>query len=133
MSPASVTSSPMRPFFVYMLRCNDGSFYVGHTDDLEHRMQQHQAGLIPGYTQSRHPLELVWFHETELRIDAIELELKVKDWSRAKKKALIRGDWDEIRRLSKGKQTRVRSAGPSLRAACGRAPLGANGGNDTTG
>jgi predicted GIY-YIG superfamily endonuclease len=97
-------------------------------------MEQHHSGLVPGYTQSRHPLELVWFHETELRIDALALELKVKDWSRAKKKALIRGDWDAVRRLSKGKQTRVRSpaAGPSLRRAT-RLRLGANGGKDTMG
>ena len=76
----------MKPFFVYMLRCGDDSFYIGHTDDLDQRMEQHWEGC-PGYTLKRHPLELVFKHETETRMQAIELERKLKGWTRAKKQA----------------------------------------------
>jgi predicted GIY-YIG superfamily endonuclease len=56
------------PFFAYMLRCADGSFYVGHTDVLDRRIELHNTGAIPGcYTKSRLPVELVWSQEFESR------------------------------------------------------------------
>jgi len=57
----------VKPFFVYMLRCADQSYYVGHTDDLERRIGQHQAGDVEGYTRQRRPIELVWAQETATR------------------------------------------------------------------
>ncbi|HEX6363306.1 MAG TPA: GIY-YIG nuclease family protein, partial [Albitalea sp.] len=98
----------MKPFFVYMLRCADGSYYVGHTDDLEHRVAKHHAGEIQGYTSERRPVELVWAQETATREEALAAEQRIKGWSRAKKEALIAGDWDRVKQLA-----RSRSAGPS--------------------
>jgi len=47
-------------FWVYILRCADGSYYTGHTDNLEQRIGQHNAGAIEGYTHSRRPVTLMW-------------------------------------------------------------------------
>ena len=80
-------------FWVYILRCADGSYYTGHTDDLERRVAQHQAGTIPGYTHDRRPIELMWAQDFPTRIEALEREQQVKDWSRKKKEALCVGDW----------------------------------------
>ena len=92
-------------FWAYMLHCRGGKFYTGHTDDLERRMAQHQSGLMPGFTQVRHPLELVWSQDFQTRYEALEAEARVKGWSRKKKLALIRGDWGEISRLAKSKNS----------------------------
>jgi predicted GIY-YIG superfamily endonuclease len=96
----------MKPFFTYMLRCADGSFYVGHTDDLDYRIAQHEHGQIEGYTSSRRPVMLVWSSEFTTRIEAIEAERKLKGWSRAKKQALIDGDWQRISKLARNRQMR---------------------------
>jgi predicted GIY-YIG superfamily endonuclease len=99
----------MQPFWVYMLRCSDDSYYIGHTDDIERRMGQHVAGEIPGcYTYRRRPIELVYLHSTQTRIEALEAERKIKGWSRAKKQALIAGDWVAINRLGRGKHRHQR-------------------------
>ena len=90
-------------FYVYMLRCSDGSYYVGHTEDLENRITAHQAGQIPGYTQSRLPIQLVFSEEFPSRVDAIERERQLKNWSRAKKQALIDEDWARLIMLSRGR------------------------------
>lgn len=79
-------------FYAYMLKCSDGHFYLGHTDDLEARIAGHQSGLIGGYTRSRRPVELVWHQEFATRCEALSAERQLKGWSRAKKKALIAGD-----------------------------------------
>ena len=94
----------MRPFFVYLLNCSDGSYYCGQTDSIEARMQQHYAGEI-GYTSIRKPVELVWQGEFETREGAIAFEQQIKGWSRAKKDALIAGDWNRIQELAKSKKT----------------------------
>jgi len=88
-------------FYAYMLRCSDGSYYVGHTDDLDARIATHQAGLLSGYTQKRRPVQLVWHQEFAERDQAFAAERQIKGWSRAKKEALIRGDWDAIQLLSR--------------------------------
>ena len=88
-------------FFAYMLRCSDGSYYVGHTEDLTVRIATHQAGLMPGYTKMRCPVELVWQQDFPERDQAFAAERQVKRWSRAKKEALIKGDWDAVRLLSR--------------------------------
>lgn len=88
-------------FFAYMLRCADGTYYVGHTDDLTTRVAQHQSGLIPGYTQERRPVGLVWSEQFPDRDQAFQIERQIKGWSRAKKEALIRGDWDGVQALSR--------------------------------
>ena len=87
-------------FYAYLLRCSDGSYYAGHTDDLDARIAQHQAGTLPGYTQDRRPAELVWSERFPDRDQAFAAERQIKGWSRAKKEALIRGDWEALRSLA---------------------------------
>jgi putative endonuclease len=88
---------------VYMLRCADGSFYVGTAtgEDLTMRIAQHQAGTFEGYTSLRRPVELAWSEHFERITDAIAMERRIKGWSRAKKEALINGDWASLQQLSK--------------------------------
>ena len=69
--------------------------------DLTKRIAEHQSGTFPGYTYSRRPVELVWSEHFDRITDAIAVERKLKGWSRAKKQALIRGDWSGIRQLSR--------------------------------
>ena len=89
--------------FVYMLRCADGSYYVGSAtgDDLTKRVAQHESGAYPGYTYTRRPVRLVWSEHFDRITDAIAVERKIKGWSRAKKEALIKGDWSAIEQLAK--------------------------------
>ena len=89
-------------FWTYMLHCRGGQYYVGHTDDLDRRMAQHQSGAIPGFTADRLPVVLVWSESFQTRDEAREAERRIKGWSRAKKMALIRGDWGKVSDLSKG-------------------------------
>jgi predicted GIY-YIG superfamily endonuclease len=84
------------PFSVYLLRCSDGSYYAGHTDHLEGRLWQHQQGLGCDWTNRRRPLKLVWSAEAPTRADALAFERRIKGWTRAKKEALIAGDWNRI-------------------------------------
>jgi tRNA/rRNA methyltransferase len=83
-------------FWVYILRCSDDTYYTGHTDDLERRVAQHQAGTFPGYTHDRRPVELMFSETFTDRIDALEREQQIKDWSRKKKEALFRSDWNAV-------------------------------------
>ena len=89
--------------YVYMLRCADDSFYVGSAtgDDLGPRIAQHETGAYPGYTSTRRPVRLVWSEHFDRITDAIAIERKIKGWSRAKKEALITGDWAKIGQLAK--------------------------------
>ncbi len=89
--------------FVYMLRCSDSSYYVGSAtgNDLGKRIAEHQSGAFPGYTYSRRPVTLVWSEEFGRITDAIAAERQLKGWTRAKKEALIRGEWSRIRDLSR--------------------------------
>ena len=87
-------------FYVYMLKCSDGSYYAGHTDNLEARLISHQRGEMPGYTHSRRPVELVFADEFPSREAAFERERQIKGWSRAKKEALTRRDWELLRRIA---------------------------------
>ena len=91
------------PFWVYMLRCADNSFYVGHTDDLERRYGQHVEGTFQGYTHRRRPVKLVYSAELATREEALETERRIKGWSRAKKAALIEDDWETISALARKK------------------------------
>ncbi len=80
-------------FWVYLLRCADGRFYTGQTDDLDRRMAQHHAGGFCDFTSRRQPVALVWKDSFQARIEALEAERRIKPWSRAKKEALIASDW----------------------------------------
>ena len=101
-------------FWVYVLRCADGSYYVGHTDNLEQRINQHHCGELGGYTSTRRPVSLVYTEEFPTRDESFAAERQIKGWSRKRKEALIRGDWDELRRLARG-----RSRGPDPSTSSG--------------
>ncbi len=83
-------------FYTYMLRCRDGRYYTGHTEDLDVRLAQHHSGEIKGWTQKQRPVELLWCEAFPSRAEALAAELQVKNWSQAKKEALIRGDWGGV-------------------------------------
>ncbi|MGE6699197.1 GIY-YIG nuclease family protein [Hyphomonas sp. NPDC076900] len=93
-------------FWVYILECSDGRFYVGshRGDDPENRVHEHNQGLYPkAYTFRRRPVKLVWSGEFEDPNDAVCFERQLKGWSRAKKIAFINGDWDELKELAKSR------------------------------
>ena len=96
----------MKPFYVYILQCADGSYYTGHTDNLEARIGQHESGSYGSYTSTRLPVNLVWMQECVTREEALSAEMQIKGWSRKKKEAMMRGDWVEVSRLARGK-TRI--------------------------
>ena len=90
------------PAYVYMLRCGDDSYYIGSTrGSLEDRVAQHNAGNFGGYTATRRPVVLVWHQEFQYITDAIAAERQLKGWNRAKKEALIRGDFDLLHALAR--------------------------------
>ena len=93
-------------FWTYILHCADRSYYTGHTDDLEKRVTQHEAGTLRGYTFERRPVELVWADYFQTREDALAAELKIKNWTRAKKEALIGRDWDRLKHFSRSPRER---------------------------
>ena len=89
--------------YVYILRCADGSYYVGSTrTSLDDRVGQHNAGNFDGYTARRRPVELVFAQEFQRITDAIAAERQLKGWTRAKKEALIRGDHAALPSLAWG-------------------------------
>jgi len=86
--------------YTYILKCFDGSFYIGSTTDLELRLQQHQNGEGANHTRKYLPVELVYFEEYD-RIDtAFEREKQIQGWSRKKKKALINGHLEKLHPLA---------------------------------
>lgn len=90
----------MKPFFVYILKCNDNSYYIGQTDDLEKRISEYKSGDNPAigkYVLDRLPVELVFYEQFETRIEAIQAERKLKGWSRIKKDTLIKGGWQAVK------------------------------------
>ena len=85
--------------FAYILRLADGSMYVGHTDDLQARLDAHQAGSASAYTATRRPVEMVYAEEYATESAAIKREKQLKRWSRRKKEALIGGDLSLLKRM----------------------------------
>ncbi len=94
----------MKFYYVYILICSDASYYTGITSDLEQRIEQHNSGMHPSsYTSSRKPVKLLWSQAFTEPQQAITFEKKIKKWSRAKKEALINGDYDTLPELSECK------------------------------
>ena len=88
--------------FVYILLCANGSYYTGTARfGLELRVAEHNAGTYDGYTATRRPVALVYSQWFERITDAIAAERQVKGWSRVKKEALIRGEFERLPGLSK--------------------------------
>ncbi len=94
----------MKVYYVYILKCSDETYYTGFTSNLNKRLLEHNTGLHKeSYTFSRRPLVLEFYAEfTNVQI-AIETEKQIKKWSRAKKQALIKGEFDQLPNLSKKK------------------------------
>ena len=95
--------------FVYMLECADGAFYVGsyRGDDLDVRVEEHNTGYRKSaWTYSRRPVALVWAEHFSRYDEAVARERQLKGWSRAKKRALITGDYAEISRMSKSRSAK---------------------------
>ena len=88
-------------FYVYILKCADNSYYTGHTDNMENRLDKHHQGETKSYTQTRRPIKLVYMQDFTTRSEALQAERKIKGWSRAKKEALIKNDWQKVSQLSK--------------------------------
>ena len=86
---------------MYILRCNDGIFYVGSTGNLHDRLQVHNTGRGPMFTRIRLPVELVYSEPFTSFSDARLREIQIKKWSHEKKEALIAGDMAALKRLSK--------------------------------
>lgn len=92
----------MKQYYVYILQCNDDTYYTGVTNNIERRMEEHQLGKDPdSYVASRRPVRLVYSCPFANVVQAIAWEKKVKDWSRKKKEALIRGDFEALPELSR--------------------------------
>ena len=88
-------------FYVYILKCNDDSYYTGQTDNLEKRLWEHNVGKFDGYTSTRRPLDLVYSEGFYTREEALAAERKIKTWGRRKKDALVKGGWEGIIALRK--------------------------------
>jgi putative endonuclease len=88
--------------FLYIIRCVDGSYYTGTARrGLEQRVNEHNAGTFDGYTAMRRPVVLVFSQWFDRITDAIAAERQVKGWSRAKKEALMRGEFEALPGLAK--------------------------------
>jgi putative endonuclease len=87
----------MQRYDVYILRCCDGSYYTGITNDIDRRLGEHNAGVDrKAYTFNRRPVKLVYCSEFWDVHQAIEWEKRVKRWSRAKKEALIQQEYERL-------------------------------------
>tara|TARA_R110000868_G_scaffold14457_5_gene67363 strand:- start:15167 stop:15496 length:330 start_codon:yes stop_codon:yes gene_type:complete len=89
-------------YYVYIVKCSDGSYYTGITNSIDRRLYEHNSGERPdSYTYTRRPVVLVWFEAFSDATQAIMIEKKIKGWSRRKKEALISEDWDKLVQYSK--------------------------------
>jgi putative endonuclease len=91
-------------FFVYLLECNDGTYYIGVTNNLNRRLREHQEGIVSGcFTFSRRPVRLKYYLVFDNIYEAIKVEKKLKKWSKAKKDAYFKKDWEDLHELSRCK------------------------------
>ncbi|WP_194768179.1 GIY-YIG nuclease family protein [Tamlana sp. I1] len=94
----------MKIYYVYILRCSDDSYYTGFTSNLSKRFEEHKTGRYPeSYTHNRRPIHLVFYAEFTEPSIAIQTEKQIKKWSRAKKEALINGEFEKLPNLAKKK------------------------------
>ncbi len=94
-------------FYVYILLCSDGSYYTGHTDNLDKRLYEHRMSKYDGYTSTRLPVDLVFQQAFNSRDEAMAAELKLKTWNRKKKEALIKDGWEGIIALRETKKVKI--------------------------
>jgi len=108
---------------VYILRCSDDSYYVGHTDDLSLRVSMHNSGRAAKWTACRLPVRLVYSEPQGSEQQAILRERQIKRWSRGKKEALITGDTEALKTLAERKTHPV-PAKKAQKLASGRLRFG---------
>lgn len=75
--------------YTYIVKCNDNTYYTGYTNDLEKRIQTHNAGKGAKYTKGRRPVKLIYYEEYEKKCDAMRREWEIKQLSRKEKEQLI--------------------------------------------
>lgn len=111
-----------RHYVVYIVQCRDGAYYVGVTNNLERRLWEHNTGVDRScFTYKRRPVELKYYEVTSDIKQAILREKQLKGWSRKKKEALFRENWEELKRLSKSTLATLRRAqddNPSTSSGC---------------
>jgi putative endonuclease len=109
-SGATMRDDPVEGAWVYIVRCRDGSYYVGTTrNQLEQRIADHNNGRFDGYISIRRPVTLVFAQSFQRITDAIAAERQIKGWSRAKKEALIARQYDRLVLLSRSTKDRLNS------------------------
>ena len=91
----------MKDYYVYILECSDKSYYTGVTSNLEKRINEHNYSMYDSYTSRRLPVRLIYSCRFTDINEAIRREKQIKGWSRSKKEALIRGDFESLVELSK--------------------------------
>jgi putative endonuclease len=89
-----------KTYWVYILKCSDGSYFTGSTSGVESRLIEHQSGSIKGYTSKRLPVELVFSEYSEDVYEILNAERQIKKWTRAKKEALINSDFKVLHTLA---------------------------------
>ena len=96
----------MMVYYVYLLECNDGLYYVGLTNNLSRRICEHQEGINSEcFTFKRRPVILKYYLIFDYINDAIYFEKKIKKWSRAKKEAFFKKDWKTMHEEAKCKNS----------------------------
>ncbi len=93
----------MQDFYVYILKCCDDSYYVGHTDDIEKRIAEHELNTYDCYTSTRLPVKVMYIQTFATRGEALDSERQLKKWSRKKKEALIEENWSKLSLFAKKK------------------------------
>ena len=91
-------------WFAYILRCGNGSYYVGHTSNTDRRLIRHRNGTGAQHTATYHPECILHQEEFGTEGEAVRRELQIKRWSRAKKEALIAGNMAKLRSLSRSRE-----------------------------
>lgn len=90
--------------FTYILLCSNGEYYVGSTTDINKRLHEHEIGRGCDFTAARRPVKLIYTEEYATIEEAYKRERQLHGWSRAKKEALICGNIDILKQLSKSKR-----------------------------
>ena len=101
-------------YYVYIVECKDGSYYTGITNNLDRRLWEHNSGYNEScYTFNKRPVKLRYYEHFTNVLSAIAFEKQIKGWSRKKKEALFKNDWEEISRLAKSPKSKEDQNNPS--------------------
>ena len=90
-------------WYVYILKCASGTYYTGHTQDVQARVERHRKGQGATLTKHDIPTSIMFTEQFNSETEAMRRELQLKRWSRAKKEALIHGNLKQLHTLSKSR------------------------------